>query len=208
MKSFLVTLILKIYMSTLRFNMIIHEDVDKLVKQGKRAVFFCWHNQLAILVGSSRKYRFVSMISRSKDGDLLAPFVKSMGHEVVRASSSRGASAGLMEMVELMEKENCHGAMAVDGPKGPVYKAKPGVLYLAKKADNIIVPVLGNTKRFYRFNSWDKFIMPKPFAKIDLHLLSPIHISDSVEKEDVDRELHEVENKIMEMTRVYSKDII
>jgi lysophospholipid acyltransferase (LPLAT)-like uncharacterized protein len=115
------------------------------------------------------------MISRSKDGDLLAPFVKSMGHEVVRASSSRGASAGLMEMVELMEKENCHGAMAVDGPKGPVYKAKPGVLYLAKKADNIIVPVLGNTKRFYRFNSWDKFIMPKPFAKIDLHLLSPIH---------------------------------
>jgi len=50
--------------------------------------------------------------------------------------------------------------------------------------------------------------MPKPFAKIDLHLFEPIILSDSVEKDVVEKELEDVQNKIMELTRVYSKDII
>jgi len=207
MKGLLIKFLLRIYLSTFRHRLHIDPEVEKLLAEGKRLVFFCWHNQLALSVGKSRKYRFVSMISRSRDGDLLAPLVESLGHAVVRASSSRGGSAGLIEMLEYMDR-GYHGAMAVDGPKGPVYKAKPGVLYLAKKADRIIVPVLGSCKSFIRFNSWDKFIMPKPFAKVDLHLLKPIIISGSVEKDDVEKELADAENKIMELTRVYSKDIL
>lgn len=207
MKDLFIRLVLKLYISTFRYNLVVNEEVEKLASEGKRLVFFCWHNQLALSLGKSGKFKFVSMISRSKDGDILAPLVESFGHKVVRASSSRGASAGVIEMLSFMD-EGYHAAMAVDGPKGPVYEAKPGTLYLAKKADCILVPVLGNCKRFFRFNSWDKFIMPKPFAKIDLTLLSPIKLSDSVDKDDVENELKNVQDKIMEMTRVYSKDIL
>ncbi|ADD67123.1 protein of unknown function DUF374 [Denitrovibrio acetiphilus DSM 12809] len=207
MKGFLIRLILKLYLSTFRHNLHTDEAVTKLTKEGKRIVFFCWHNQLALSLGQSGIYRFASMISRSKDGDILAPVVESFGHVVVRASSSKGASAGLIEMLEHMNK-GYHAAMAVDGPKGPKYQAKPGALYLAKKADCILVPVLCNCKSFFRFNSWDNFILPKPFAKVDLHLLKPIQISESVDKETVEQELAEVQKNIMELTRVYSKDII
>jgi len=207
MKGFLLRVILKLYISTFRYNFFENEEVARLASEGKRLVFFCWHNQLALSVGKSGRYKFVSMISRSKDGDILTPLVESFGHFVVRASSSRGASAGVIEMLEQMNN-GFHAAMAVDGPKGPKYVAKPGTLYLAKKADCILVPVICNCKRFFRFNSWDNFIMPKPFAKIDLHLFEPIILSDSVEKDVVEKELEDVQNKIMELTRVYSKDII
>ncbi len=197
------------YISTFRHKLVVDEEIDRLANEGgKRLVFFCWHNQLALSVGKSGRYRFVSMISRSKDGDILAPpLVESFGNAVVRASSSKGASAGLMEMLEYMNK-GFHAAMAVDGPKGPKYEVKAGTLYLAKKADCILVPVLGNCTSFFRFNSWDNFILPKPFAKVDLRLESPIMISDSLDKDVVEDELAKIQNKIMELTRVYSKDII
>lgn len=194
-------------MSTFRHSFTADEEVNRLEAEGKKLVFFCWHNQIALLFGQSRRYRFVTMVSRSKDGDLVAPLVESFGHVAVRASSSRGASAGVKEMLEYMGK-GLHAALTVDGPKGPVYKAKPGVLYLAKKADCILIPVLCNCKRFFRFNSWDRFILPKPFAKIYIHLGKPIILSDCMEKEVVERELSEVQKTIMELTRVYSEDII
>jgi lysophospholipid acyltransferase (LPLAT)-like uncharacterized protein len=207
MKSLFIRLILRLYISTFRYNLVVDEEVNRLASEGKRLVFFIWHNQLALTLAKSGAFKFVTMVSRSKDGDLVAPLIESFGHKVVRASSSKGASAGVMEMLGHMGG-GFHGAMAADGPKGPVYEAKLGALYLAKKADSILVPVLGNCKSFFRFNSWDKFIMPKPFAKIDLYVFAPIMLGDSMEKDDVERELKDVQNKIMGMTRVYSKDII
>jgi len=208
MKNFLISLILKMYMMTIRFKINVHEDVEKLLSEGKQLVFFCWHNQVLLVVGGAKRFRFTTMVSRSKDGDMLAPILERVGVRVVRASSSKGASAGLMEMVNLMERENRSAAMAVDGPKGPVYKAKPGIIYLAKKSDRLIVPVLGNAKRFKKVRSWDKMVIPKPFSSVTLNILPPLTVSESMEKSDVDSELLEIENKIMEMTRVYSKDII
>lgn len=195
------------YISTFRYSVSVDENIERLAKEGKRIVFFCWHNQLSFIVSQGTQFRLVTMISRSRDGDLIAPLVESFGHSVVRASSSKGASAGLMEMLEYMDS-GCHAAMAADGPKGPVYKMKPGSLYLAKKADRILVPVVGDCKHFFRFSSWDRFILPKPFAKIDLHLCAPVTISDSLEKADVESELAEVENKMMELTRVHSQNIL
>ncbi len=131
-----------------------------LPMRGKDLFFFCWHNQLALSVGKSGRYRFVSMISRSKDGDILAPLVESFGNAVVRASSSKGASAGLMEMLEYMNK-GFHAAMAVDGPKGPKYEVKAGTLYLAKKkADCILVPVLGNCTSFFQVQQLGQLYPP------------------------------------------------
>jgi lysophospholipid acyltransferase (LPLAT)-like uncharacterized protein len=207
MKSFLYKVIIKLYISTFRYSLIVDPEVVRLADAGKRLVFFVWHNQLALMLSKSGRFRFVTMVSRSKDGAVVAPVIESFGHRVVRASSSKGASAGLLEMLELM-KDGCHGAMAVDGPKGPVYKAKPGVLFLAKKADCILVPVVGDCTRFFRFRSWDGFILPKPFAKVTLHVCRPLIVSAETDKDTVEEELAEVENKIMELTRVHSQNII
>lgn len=207
MKGLLIRLLVRIYISTFRYNVTEDEEVTRLADAGKRLVFITWHNQLALFLGKSGMHKTVSMVSRSKDGDMFAPLLEGFGHAVVRASSSRGASAGVMEMLDYMNK-GYHAGMAVDGPKGPVYVVKPGSLYLAKKADRVIVPVSCNCKRFFRFGSWDRFILPKPFAKIDIQLGKPFIISDSTEKEVVESELSEIQKTFMDQTRVYSKDII
>lgn len=206
-KKFLITLIARLYTSTFRFNVVNRDVAKKLVSEKKRVVFPLWHNQLFCFLGESRHFNLVSMISRSKDGDYFASLIESLGITVVRASSSRGASAGTLELLEFMDKGYC-AVMAADGPKGPKYQIKSGSLYLAKKADGIIIPVLADCKRFYRFNSWDNFILPKLFSKIDITFCDPIYVNTSLEKEDMDRELESIQNKIMELTRVYSKNII
>lgn len=206
-KTFLIKTLAKLYISTFRYNVKGKEIIDNLTKSKTRVVMPLWHNQLLCIIGNDYGFKVVTMISRSQDGGYFSAVVESLGHTVIRASSSRGASAGTMEMLYGMSK-GFHAVMASDGPKGPKYKMKSGSLYLAKKADCIIVPVLADCKRFYRFNSWDNFILPKLFSKIDVTFCEPIRVSASVDKADIERELKEVENKIMELTSVYSKNII
>ena len=207
-KVFLVKILVKMYLSTFRYSCKGLKEFDKLT-ENKRAVFLVWHNQLIGIVGfKNKKYKFVTMISRSKDGDLFTPVAEAMGNnKVVRASSSKGAAAGTLEMLRWMEK-GWHGAMAADGPKGPKYQVKAGGLYLAKKSDRIIVPIVMDCKRFWRTRSWDNLIIPKPFSRITLTFAEPIYVSDSLDKETTDAELSEVQKKMMEATSAHCKNIL
>ncbi|MCD8553648.1 lysophospholipid acyltransferase family protein [Seleniivibrio sp.] len=207
-KVFIVKTLVKIYLSTFRYRLKGFEDFEKLAET-KRIVFLLWHNQLMGIVGfRNKKHPFVTMISKSKDGDLFAPVVEAMGkNKVVRASSSKGAASGTLEMLDLMNK-GWHGAMAADGPKGPKYQVKTGGLYLAKKADCILVPLLMDCKRFWRTRSWDNFLIPKPFSRITLIFSEPIYVSDSLNKETTAAELSDVQKKMMEATSADCKNIL
>lgn len=206
-KAKIISFIVRLYISTFRYTVKGKDAVDRLMADKKRLVVSVWHNQLLCVSDRYEGIRLTTMISRSKDGGYFAALVESLGIHVVRASSSRGASAGTLEMLEMMNK-GYHAIMAADGPKGPKFRIKMGSLYLAKKADRIIVPMFADCKRFYRFNSWDNFILPKLFAKIDITFGDPIYVSDSIDKETMEKELADIQNKLMEQTSVYSKNII
>lgn len=206
-KKLLINIIVRLYASTFRMKISGKNPVDKLFSEKKRIVFLVWHNQLMCILGLAKGHRLATMISRSRDGAYFASLVEGLGVKVVRASSSRGASAGTMEMLVMMNG-GYSAVMASDGPKGPKYEIKSGGLYLAKKADCIIVPILADCKRFHRFNSWDRFILPKLFSKIDITFCEPVYVSESLDKEEMEKELNALQNKIMDMTRVYSKNII
>jgi len=208
-KTAFIKFAVKLYLFTFRYRLEGYERFNELASRKKRIVFLLWHNQLMGIVGFRNKnHKFVTMISRSKDGDMFTPVVESMGNnKVVRASSSRGAAAGTLEMLEFMNK-GWHGAMAADGPKGPKYQVKSGGLYLAKKADCILVPLLMDCKRFWRTRSWDNFVIPKPFSKITMIFGEPIYVSDSLDKETMAAELADVQNKMMESTSVNCKNIL
>lgn len=207
-KVMLVKILVRLYLSTFRYRLKGFGEFEKLAET-KRIVFLLWHNQLMGIVGfRNRKHKFVTMISRSKDGDLFAPVVEAMGNNrVVRASSSRGASAGTLEMLEFMNR-GWHGAMAADGPKGPKYEVKAGGLFLAKKADCILIPLLMDCKRFWRTRSWDNFIIPKPFSRITLTFAEPIYVTDSADKEITAAELSDVQKKMMDATSANCKNIL
>lgn len=110
--------------------------------------------------------------SQSNDGQVLTDVLHGMGFTTVRGSSSRGASRATRELVRRVE-EGTEVAVAVDGPRGPAWKVKPGVLLIAKRTGRPILPVAITPKTFWQFQSWDRFRFPLPFTRITIEAGEP-----------------------------------
>lgn len=201
------TKLLALYASTFRYRVTNKERLNELFKSGKSVVFYTWHNQIFPILHYHRGEKLAIIISASKDGDIAAGVAESFGFKAVRGSSSRNGSQALREIKKLMESR-WHGAIAVDGPKGPKYKMKHGALFLAKNTDGVMMPVLFDCKKFKRFSSWDGFILPYPFARIDVHYCEPVYVSDKTDPESMKQEIAEIEKITMEQTLAYSPHIV
>ena len=148
-----------------------------------------------------------TLASLSKEGEMITQILKRLGYKVARGSSTRGGIRALVGIKRYM-KSGYDAAFTVDGPKGPKYSVKPGVIIAAKQNDGVIIPVFMKCKRTKRFNSWDKLLLPLPFSKIDVTFAQPIQLSTSTDVETVERERAEFEKYMLECTNVYSPDII
>jgi len=140
------------------------EKVVPLWKRGESVIIAFWHDQLLLMAPGYRGPGTRILISQSKDGELIARTMEFLGQGAVRGSSSRGGSAALREMVRLA-KEPYDLAITPDGPKGPRHEAKQGVAQLAKLTRRAIVPMSFVASRGHRFASWDRFLLPYPFAR-------------------------------------------
>lgn len=196
-----------LYGNTFRYRATGKEKLDELFRSGKSVVFFTWHNQIFPILHYNRGVNLAIIISSSKDGDIMAHVAESFGYRAVRGSSSRNGSKALLEIKKLMNG-SWHAAIAVDGPKGPKYKMKPGALFLAKNTHGIMMPVIFDCTSFKRFASWDGFILPYPFARIDVHYCDPVYVSDSADPETIKKEAEEIEKSTMEQTLVHSPHIV
>lgn len=123
------------------------------------------------------------MISRSRDGDIIAGVAEKSGWHAVRGSSSRGGGSALKEMVERLRQSRLAGHI-VDGPKGPAGVVKAGAISLARATGAVIVPLFTSADRAWYFNSWDRFMIPKPFARVTLRFGRMIDLNDAREGED------------------------
>jgi lysophospholipid acyltransferase (LPLAT)-like uncharacterized protein len=139
-----------------------------------RVIYVFWHRNIIPLLIDRRNENNVVIISSSRDGDYIAEPAKLFGYKVVRGSSTRGGMKALTEMVRLSKEHSL--ALTPDGPKGPVYNIKEGALQLSYLSGLPIVAVKVNVKSAFIFNSWDKFILPKPFSKIYLEYSNHYYI--------------------------------
>lgn len=143
------------------------EWIDHLKKGGK-VLLCCWHQQFFIgvrLIIRYRKYSVSVMISKSTDGDIASRVAESAGAFPVRGSSSRDGGAALKEMIFRLKP----GRLALhllDGPRGPAGIVKAGAIAIASGADAAIVPAHVAADRVWYMKSWDKYMVPKPFARV------------------------------------------
>ncbi|MDY6914767.1 MAG: lysophospholipid acyltransferase family protein [Candidatus Cloacimonadota bacterium] len=162
----------------------------------RRVIYACWHRNLLPLAYLHRYQGIGIMVSRSRDGELIAGPIKLLGYHTPRGSSSKGSLSAMKEMVRLSNKYNL--AITPDGPKGPSQKIKKGLLYLAYHSKLPIVPVAVDIKKERVFNSWDKFRLPKFFSKINVVYGKPIAIKNKQEIKDkyqlVQKSLENIEN--------------
>jgi lysophospholipid acyltransferase (LPLAT)-like uncharacterized protein len=132
-----------------------------------------WHNRLIVIpVLYQRLFRHrkgAALISRSKDGELLASCIQRFGGEAVRGSSSRGGSSALAQLNRMIS-EGYDIYITPDGPRGPRYSLSPGAVWLAQSSGTAIMRVSIEYSSFWRLGRWDGFVIPKPFATIDVTL--------------------------------------
>lgn len=136
-------------------------------------VMVTWHGRLLGSTYHCRNRNVVAMISQHRDGELVSRVVEKIGYETVRGSSTRGGSSAALAMIEKVRAGQT-AAMIGDGPRGPIYKLKPGAAYIALACQADVIPVIFAANRAWVFRSWDRFTVPKPFARVFLFYGEPI----------------------------------
>ncbi len=145
-----------------------------------------WHEFLLTGIFSHEGQGIVALISSSKDGDLATRLAKAVGFDALRGSSSAGAVQALLKLnQELASGSIC--AITVDGPLGPRRIPKTGALRLARDQQVALVPLGFHIDRSWRLKTWDRFCIPKPFAKIEVRYGEPQLVAENASKEELVR---------------------
>jgi lysophospholipid acyltransferase (LPLAT)-like uncharacterized protein len=151
---------------TWRIRVVESASFQAALKDGRPMVFAHWHGDIPAILYLLKRYRAAAIISQSKDGDLVDFVARLLGGKTARGSSHRGGAAGLKGMLRLC-RDGYRPSVAVDGPKGPRHKVKPGVLEISRVISGGLYPLTVACDRRWVFpKAWDKAFLPKPFAKI------------------------------------------
>lgn len=172
---------------------------DAVMARGQRCIYGLWHARLLTLVYTHRRRGVAVLISRHRDGELVARMVGLLGYGTGRGSSTRGGEEGLREMLDWAEGGRSL-AITPDGPRGPAERVKTGLLYLAGRTGLPILPVSGAADRFWQLRSWDGFRIPRPFARVVVAYGDPITIPSGLEREALELRRAEVEAAITRVT--------
>ncbi len=151
------------------------------LEAGRPCVVAMWHGDELGLVCFGPFYRLATMASYSKDGELMNYVLGKFGLATARGSSSRGGSTALRGLMRLARR-GYSPVIAVDGPRGPVHKAKPGALELARVTGLPIFPcAMASSRSIPLHRSWDLTDLPMPFAKVLIYWGEPIPIERDVD---------------------------
>ena len=155
-----------------------HEERWRVLRQANRPhVFLLWHEALLPLLWQHRNQGVAIVVSEARDGQYLSDVATSLGYRTVRGSSTRGGARALLGAVRELRAS---GAVAFtpDGPRGPRRELKPGVVAAAQRGGGVIVPIHAEADRAWRLHSWDRFMIPKPLARVWITYGRPFEVAE------------------------------
>jgi lysophospholipid acyltransferase (LPLAT)-like uncharacterized protein len=177
-----------LFIRALRRTVRLRCDGDALVRrwerERRRFVLAFWHRHLLLMRYAYRGDRMNVLISRSRDGEIIASAMEHLGLETVRGSSSRGGVAGLRAILR-RAREGSDLGFTPDGPRGPAKQVQPGVLLAAAAAGLPIVPVASGASRAKVLGSWDRMLLPLPGSRVVLAFGEPLAIAREARPEAV-----------------------
>ena len=171
---------------------------DEARSGGKGAVIYTfWHGRLLPLVYTHRKMGIRILISRHRDGEIIARITGRLGFRSVRGSTGagKGGVRGILEMAK-MGREGEDLAITPDGPKGPREKAQAGVLLIAQRSGLPILPMATGASRGRFLRSWDRFLVPAPFARVTVFTGDPIRVPKDLPADQADATLARIEEAL------------
>lgn len=193
--SRLAYMLVRLLGSTFRIKVLNYEPIEKLTG-GK--VLCGWHGRSMIASIYFRRKGFWVIISKSKDGDIQTHVFENLGFNVIRGSTGRGGERALIESIRELRKGETM-AITPDGPRGPSKVVQGGIMVMAKKAGAWLVPCGVSARPRFLANSWDRYMVPYPFARCLLNFGEPI----SVPSDASDEQVEEIRQKLQaEITRL------
>jgi len=187
--------IVRLLIATLRFRITDHARVLATPPE-KPLVWAFWHNRLFVAPYLFEHFfsgrRGAALASASKDGEIIAAFMHRFGIRPIRGSSSRGGARALVEMKRAFDAGFDLG-ITPDGPRGPRYSLNPGVVKLAQVTAGTILPLRIRYSRFWRLKTWDGFMIPMPFAIVEITLDTLIRVSATADEAAFEAERVRVE---------------
>lgn len=161
----LVALLLRALHRTLRYEVVVEPGAEAAIPPAQQVWCF-WHRCLipCICYFHDRLTPAV-LISRSFDGELIARTVEHLGYLTARGSSTRSGGSGLLALAKALERGHA-AVFTADGPRGPLYKLKPGPVKLAQLTGYPIGVFYAHPEKAWRLKSWDRFLIPKPFSRV------------------------------------------
>lgn len=178
-------LLFKLWSSSWRIKVVFHPETQKLIDEGHPISLAHWHGDEIPLLSQVKRFKLATMTSTSKDGELIDFAIKKLGGSTARGSSTRGGIGALKGLIKLA-RNGYTCSLAVDGPKGPIYKVKPGILEIASLTRASLVPAAASTSfGLVLKKSWNKALLPWPFAKVVLTFDKPLPPQTSRDKADL-----------------------
>ena len=172
---FVVNFLFIILCSSCRWKIIGKENFDNAKKLKKPILLTLWHGRFLFVSYFITKWKYSSyaIAGHHRDANRIASILSGWGFKLIRGSSSKGGKSVIKTMISLFD-DNQTICITSDGPRGPIHIAKPGSIKVAMENNAIILPITAISNRFWKINSWDQFILPKPFSTIFLNIGSNI----------------------------------
>ncbi len=168
---------------------------------GAGAEIFCfWHQCVLPCTFYFRRTGATIIVSRSFDGELIARTLELFGYKTVRGSSSRGAREGLLGLKHVVESGR-PAIFTADGPRGPIYRTKPGPIKLAALTGARIGAFHLQPRHAIAMRSWDRFLVPWPFTRIVVSWSRWTHVREDLSEAGFEPKREEL-NAALERARI------
>jgi lysophospholipid acyltransferase (LPLAT)-like uncharacterized protein len=179
-------LLIDILFYTTRIELKRFEKVEPIINS-RKFIYAVWHSRLLLPNYLSKGLNGTAMVSGSEDGEFVARILKKQGHEAIRGSTTRGGIKALSALIRKLKEKQRPSIIIPDGPQGPRFKVKLGIIILARETGHPILPFSYSAKKIKVFASWDRFILPYPFTKCIGIYGNPLFVPKDADKDDLMR---------------------
>jgi hypothetical protein len=145
-------------------------------------IYVIWHGEMLPLLYAHRSQNVSAMISEHRDGEIIARVVQRLGFRTIRGSTTRGAARALLSACREIE-EGHTVVVTLDGPRGPAHSVAPGAMVISQRTGAPMLPVVGTASRAWHLRSWDRFTIPKPFARVTIAYGRPFAVNASTARD-------------------------
>jgi lysophospholipid acyltransferase (LPLAT)-like uncharacterized protein len=177
------------------------DDLFARWARGEQVILAFWHNRVVMMPipyqGRGRKVCIMN--SQHRDGEIATRALERWGIRSVRGSATRGGAGGFLQLVNAFRGGH-DLAVVPDGPRGPRYVVKRGVIHLAKATGAPIIPLAYGASRKRRLSNWDRLIIPLPFSRIVYVVGAPLQVPRHISDDDAEALRVELESRLHAVT--------